>query len=730
MYGSAAPAVSEDVHAGCCCQEKAQAGAAWPLTHPISPAYFSFYLTKRPTSQSGSSRALPGTYHSDSVTVPPPTLRASLLFRPMAASLPPHFLDSPYRDQPLKPGEIRLLKIEWHAPLRTLCLTTRPCALEYSSADIPNGPLFDTVSYVWGTGRASMEVTCNGARLRVSSSTYEMLVHLHLHRPNPERLLWIDAISINQGDAEEKATQIPLMRRIYGRAVQVVVWLGPSIPGTDAFMTQFERVSHLAKNWTPTKWTNDVRWRGKEWPLQYNSFWTGLFSLLNHDWFRRLWTFQEIVLSKQAMILCGSYYIDGDTMFEFVRKGFFENDGFMTYNAKNASTVPGRPHQSGLAFDAIAVIDHRRKATDRGDWETPLLLSNLRTRHVKEPVDRVWAIVGLLEEDLQSQLSSSVDYTDQGRAEYWKTYVCFAKAVIKKIRSLKLLIIPRSVEQRVRCMPSWCPYLSGLPAYMMHLNGSWNRPTNVQHSIVQPLLHSGNRKQEHGMEVLARQDHPLKFISIVQNDDLLQTRGIAVDKVSEVVEDSRLFGTAKVWHGLTYPQIFQHPLYATFLEFQIQALGLARRVHSGSKEPTPDIPLEFLMCLLTDERVSEDAKLAFRDTMTGMTTKSEEQLFDSHPLVVYYFTQCVAMLGHSFFSTEGGRFGVAHPGLKTGDRVCAIYGEESLHILRWPDRSSASTAERADEHAQFCGLAFIPYLMKEHQWDAARLGPHEIFTIA
>jgi hypothetical protein len=198
-------------------------------------------------------------------------LRILPCLRPMSAPLPPHFRDSPYRDQPLKPGEIRLLKIEWHAPLRTLHLTTRTCTLEDSSAEISNEP-FDVVSYVWGTGRASMGVICNGARLRVSLSTYEMLAHLHLHRPSTDRLIWIDAISINQQDAEEKATQIPLMRRIYRRAVQVVIWLGPSISQTQAFMTQFGRVARLAKNWKKTNFSDDERWRGKEWPPQYDSF--------------------------------------------------------------------------------------------------------------------------------------------------------------------------------------------------------------------------------------------------------------------------------------------------------------------------------------------------------------------------------------------------------------------------------------------------------------------------
>jgi hypothetical protein len=245
--GRATPAVSENAQPG---------HSPTPSLQPTPPSI----PQKDPQLQS-SSRPFPcttSTYHSDSVTAPPPTLRASQLFRPMAASSPPNFLDSPYRDQPLKPGEIRLLKIEWHAPLRTLCLTTRPCTLEYSLAYISDGPPFDAVSYVWGTGQASMEVICNGARLRVSSSTYEMLVHLHLHRPNPERLLWIAAICISQEDREEKATQIPLMRLINKRAVQVVVWLGPSIPETDAFMTQFGRVSRLAKNWKKTNWSDDV----------------------------------------------------------------------------------------------------------------------------------------------------------------------------------------------------------------------------------------------------------------------------------------------------------------------------------------------------------------------------------------------------------------------------------------------------------------------------------------
>ena len=37
--------------------------------------------------------------------------------------------------------------------------------------------------------------------------------------------------------------------------------------------------------------------------------------------------------------------------------------------------------------------------------DLPTLLFDLRTLHVKEPVDKVWGIVGLLQIDLQHQLA-------------------------------------------------------------------------------------------------------------------------------------------------------------------------------------------------------------------------------------------------------------------------------------------------------------------------------------
>jgi hypothetical protein len=49
---------------------------------------------------------------------------------------------------------------------------------------------------------------------------------VHLRDPVFERVLWCDAICINQQDEEEKVYQVGSMAKIYGFARRVVVWLG------------------------------------------------------------------------------------------------------------------------------------------------------------------------------------------------------------------------------------------------------------------------------------------------------------------------------------------------------------------------------------------------------------------------------------------------------------------------------------------------------------------------
>ncbi|UKZ48123.1 hypothetical protein TrVGV298_002359 [Trichoderma virens] len=83
---------------------------------------------------------------------------------------------------------------------------------------------FDALSYVWGSPAATEEITCNNRRRKVGRNLYDALERLRL--PDEDRILWIDALCINQADNKEKTQQVRLMGEIYSRARRVLIWLG------------------------------------------------------------------------------------------------------------------------------------------------------------------------------------------------------------------------------------------------------------------------------------------------------------------------------------------------------------------------------------------------------------------------------------------------------------------------------------------------------------------------
>ncbi|GFN15000.1 HET domain-containing protein [Aspergillus tubingensis] len=129
--------------------------------------------------------------------------------------------------------------------------------------------LYEALSYVWGS---------------------QTLVHL---RDNQlERILWIDAICINQGDDDEKSEQIPLMRSIYAQADRVLVWLGEAMPDGDEALKTIQR------------------WAGER-VLWADNLFDLCSRLLRRDWFQRTWVLQEVGVARCISIVCGSVEING-----------------------------------------------------------------------------------------------------------------------------------------------------------------------------------------------------------------------------------------------------------------------------------------------------------------------------------------------------------------------------------------------------------------------------------
>jgi hypothetical protein len=99
-------------------------------------------------------------------------------------------------------------------------------ACELVEAYIDDPPGYEGISYEWGYGTPCRSILVNDAPLLVTQRVFGILSE---RRSNWRwKFLWIDAIYINQQDANEKTAQVRMMREIFSKTSRVVVWLGPA----------------------------------------------------------------------------------------------------------------------------------------------------------------------------------------------------------------------------------------------------------------------------------------------------------------------------------------------------------------------------------------------------------------------------------------------------------------------------------------------------------------------
>ncbi|RMZ85498.1 hypothetical protein DV736_g6580, partial [Chaetothyriales sp. CBS 134916] len=131
-----------------------------------------------------------------------------------------------------------------------------------------------------------------------------------LRHEQETRVLWIDAISVNQEDIEERNAQVQLMRNVYFRASRVPVWLGHETTDTDRVFAVISKLSTLRKTEDPSVQNvlftrDDLTAQGL--PDPSDAVWKGLDRLLWSSWFLRVWIIQEIALASLAVAILGSY---------------------------------------------------------------------------------------------------------------------------------------------------------------------------------------------------------------------------------------------------------------------------------------------------------------------------------------------------------------------------------------------------------------------------------------
>jgi hypothetical protein len=87
---------------------------------------------------------------------------------------------------------------------------------------------YEALSYVWGNPEPSRNIFVNKVEVPVNPSLYDALVSLR--QRDSIRLVWIDAICLNQMSFAEKSKEVQKMGQIYSLAKTVIVFLGAPSP--------------------------------------------------------------------------------------------------------------------------------------------------------------------------------------------------------------------------------------------------------------------------------------------------------------------------------------------------------------------------------------------------------------------------------------------------------------------------------------------------------------------
>lgn len=153
------------------------------------------------------------------------------------------------------------------------------CSLE-TVAFLSQDLVYDALSYAWVAEMSSEHIHIGIHMMRVTKNLYGVLCRLREH--DEPRVLWIDAICINQSDNEEKIIQVRRMRDIYFHASRVLAWLGESDEDIDEAMDFLQRLDTNIQTQIPE---------------------TGFEKLFNSPWMTRMWVVQEV---KGRYLFCAA----------------------------------------------------------------------------------------------------------------------------------------------------------------------------------------------------------------------------------------------------------------------------------------------------------------------------------------------------------------------------------------------------------------------------------------
>ncbi|OQO02886.1 hypothetical protein B0A48_11169 [Cryoendolithus antarcticus] len=315
---------------------------------------------------------------------------------------------------------------------------------------------YDALSYAWGAATLRRRLLLIGPKqsqkyaLPITDNLYTALRRLR-HSWMP-RVIWVDAICINQDDVKERSQQVGSMRFIYGWAKNVYVWLGDAeLPGrADRYALRFDRALK------PDAVIESLRAPRSSPSRTFSAFVSMLNTALpqtSPSWHTRAWVYQEYHLARN-IVWCIGPYQQKYTKLEFAKLSHLAYQYRPTEDLKSfkdAVLQLSAPFtQRGISTFAWSFeVDPRKsKGAQMSVHTHAAITQNMRCRYA---MDKVYSLLGVM--DFQSSAQMRPDYS---KSSSW----VFAEATwlsLEMSHDFAVLLNARGVASPVAPadLPSW-----------------------------------------------------------------------------------------------------------------------------------------------------------------------------------------------------------------------------------------------------------------------------------
>jgi hypothetical protein len=300
---------------------------------------------------------------------------------------------------------------------------------------------YEAVSYVWGKEENPDFIVLCGCRFAVTRNLAEALRYLRY--PSSNRLLWVDAICINQYDKDEKETQVMSMHRIYKFAKEVIAWLGPP---DDSSSLAYSAMTMMQKSHIQLASAVPASQFSKEGvPNKDDAF----RKLMGRPYWSRAWIVQEIMSAQSLVIQCGSNVVPYARLEQSHPR---DAPAYLQSTSGDSKAV----RTDFYGDSEVEILRTKSEKISPNRFLDCFLDRKCRKRH-----DNIFAFLNLLSDDMQREIRVCYEM------DIRKLVRITARAIIKSTQSLHIIVIkgrqtPPSVQsdEWQLDMPSWCPYLA------------------------------------------------------------------------------------------------------------------------------------------------------------------------------------------------------------------------------------------------------------------------------